>query len=232
MRISALIQSSVEVKLCDIPEMKYTSEDLNDKGERSPRGQLWIRGPQIFMGYYKQEDKTKEALTEDGWLRTGDVVQILPDTLGFKIIDRRKNIFKLAQGEYVAPEKIEGVYIDNPLVTEAFLHGQSLHSFAVAVIVPNESELNKLAESMSIKGSFQELCQNKQVRSEMLNLLNKEARGKGLYGFELAKNVHLEPESFMVKGVLTNTLKIIRYDTRQYFKQQIEDMYKEGEIAK
>ena len=85
---------------------------------------------------------------------------------------------------------------------------------------------------MSIKGSFQELCQNKQVRSEMLNLLNKEARGKGLYGFELAKNVHLEPESFMVKGVLTNTLKIIRYDTRQYFKQQIEDMYKEGEIAK
>lgn len=57
-----------------------------------------MRGPQVFLGYYKQEDATKDTMTSDGWLKTGDVAQIMADTLSFKIIDRKKNIFKLQQG--------------------------------------------------------------------------------------------------------------------------------------
>ena len=69
-----------------------------------------MRGPGLFKGYYRREELTNEAYTEDGWLKTGDIGQVLP-TGGLKIIDRKKNIFKLSQGVYISPEKIENCYL-------------------------------------------------------------------------------------------------------------------------
>ena len=86
--------------------MRYTSKDLNEDGKPTPRGQLCKRGPQIFMGYYKQPQVTKETIDKDGWLMTGDIAELNPENNSFKIIDRKKNIFKLQQGEYLAPDKI------------------------------------------------------------------------------------------------------------------------------
>lgn len=68
-----------------------------------------MQGPSIFQGYYKRDDKTAEAFDAEGWFMTGDVALVYPNG-SIKIIDRSKNIFKLSQGEYIAPEKIELIF--------------------------------------------------------------------------------------------------------------------------
>ncbi|ELK33714.1 Long-chain-fatty-acid--CoA ligase 6 [Myotis davidii] len=113
------------IKLVDVVELNYWTR----KGE----GEICVRGPNVFKGYLKDPDKTKEALDSDGWLHTGDIGQWLPaGTL--KIIGRKKHIFKLAQGEYVAPEKIENIYTRSEPVAQTYVHGDSLQELKKAIL--------------------------------------------------------------------------------------------------
>lgn len=122
------VAPSSELCLIDVPDMEYLSTD-----KPHPRGELLIRGPTVFTEYYKNDEETKKAFTEDGWFKTGDICSI--DELGrFKIIDRRKNVLKLAQGEYISPERIENVYLGNcPWLAQAYVHGDSTQANLVAV---------------------------------------------------------------------------------------------------
>uniref|UniRef100_A0A668AJT2 Long-chain-fatty-acid--CoA ligase n=1 Tax=Myripristis murdjan TaxID=586833 RepID=A0A668AJT2_9TELE len=108
------------VKLVDVEEMNYFASN----GE----GEVCVKGKNVFKGYLKDPEKTAEALDEDGWLHTGDIGKWLPSGV-LKIIDRKKNIFKLAQGEYIAPEKIENVYVRSEPVAQVFVHGDSLQLY-------------------------------------------------------------------------------------------------------
>lgn len=85
----------MEFKLVDVPEMKYTHKDKDEQGNLTPRGELWIRGPNVTKGYYKNEEKTRE-LIEDGWMKSGDIVALVGKNKQLKIIDRKKHIFKLS----------------------------------------------------------------------------------------------------------------------------------------
>ena len=119
--------------------MNYTSLD-----KEGPRGEICIRGPLVFAGYYKEEEKTKEAIDSEGWLHSGDIGIIRPNG-SLKIIDRKKNIFKLQQGEYIAPEKVENVYLRAKGVQEVFVYGDSLQIFCIAIIVPDKHHIMEYA---------------------------------------------------------------------------------------
>lgn len=100
-------QKNAKIRLKDLPEMGYSSKNEEPTGEC----QFW--GPSVMKGYFNNPEKTAEAFEgppEDGWLKSGDVIKVLPNG-SVKVIDRAKNIFKLSQGEYVAPEKVEKVII-------------------------------------------------------------------------------------------------------------------------
>ena len=138
---------SIKIRLKDLPEMNYTSAD-----KPYPRGEICMTGPSIFSGYYKRQDKTEEAFDAEGWFLTGDVGLVFPNG-SIKIIDRSKNIFKLSQGEYIAPEKIEQIMTMSPMIAQIFLYGDSFKNCCVAVIVPEEDALKKWAAANS-KCSF------------------------------------------------------------------------------
>ena len=121
---------AVKIRLKDLPEMSYMSTD-----KPYPRGEICMYGPSIFSGYFERPDKTAEAFDEEGWFQTGDVGQIYPNG-SIKIIDRSKNIFKLSQGEYIAPEKIENVMSLSQAIANCFVYGDSFQSNVVAIIVP------------------------------------------------------------------------------------------------
>jgi long-chain acyl-CoA synthetase len=121
----------VYVKLVDVPDMGYLSSDTPH-----PRGEICVKGSIVTNGYYKNEAATAEAFDSEGYFMTGDIAHWLPDG-SLQIIDRKKNLFKLAQGEYVSPENLEQEYNKCKLVGQIFVYGNSLESTLLAVVVPD-----------------------------------------------------------------------------------------------
>ncbi|PNW74853.1 hypothetical protein CHLRE_12g507400v5 [Chlamydomonas reinhardtii] len=211
---------AVEIKLVDIPEMGYTARD-----SPYPRGEICVRGPSVFAGYYKDEAQTRDVLDGDGWLHTGDVGAWLEGGR-LKIIDRKKNIFKLAQGEYIAPEKIENTYTRSPMVLQVFVYGDSLRSQLVAVVVPDPEVLVPWAKERGIAGSLPELCANPHVRDAVLKSMQEQAREAQLRGFEQVHTIHLFPEPFSVENdMLTPTFKLKRPQAKARFQEELDAMY-------
>ncbi|XP_074344647.1 long chain acyl-CoA synthetase 6, peroxisomal-like isoform X2 [Apium graveolens] len=212
-----------EVKLVDVPEMEYTSND-----RPYPRGEICVRGPTVFPGYFKDEKQTKEAMDEDEWLHTGDIGMWLPGGR-LKIVDRKKNIFKLAQGEYVAPEKLENVYAKCKFVAQCFIHGDSTKSALVAVISLDQDVLKPWAVAEGIMyESLHQLCQDQRTKAAVLADMDAVGRQSQLRGFEFAKAVTLVLEPFTLdNGLLTPTFKIKRAAAKAYFAKEISRMYTE-----
>lgn len=215
---------SNEVKLVDIPEMGYLATD-----QPFPRGEICFRGHNTFKEYFKLPDKTAETVDADGWVHTGDVG--LFDAQGrVRIVDRKKDIFKLAQGEYVASSKIENCYVNNEFVAQVFVHGDSLQSTLVGIVVPDEPILVNWAKTQDdLKDkSFADLCKNDKVKKHILATIQKHGKDNDLKGFENVKNIYLESQQFTVENdLLTPSFKIKRNEVKNKYQKQIDAMYAE-----
>ena len=228
------------IKLVDVPDCGYFVK--NGKGE------ICVKGLNVMKGYFKQPEKTSEAIDADGWLHTGDIGMFLPDG-SLKIIDRKKNIFKLAQvnsfftsplaflyfysffkGEYIAPEKIENVYLTCPEILQVFVDGSTLESFTVAVVVPEPTMLANFATEHGVADKCK-LYNDKNYRRHILHSLQALGKESKLNSLENVKNVYLSAEPFSIEnGLMTPTLKNKRPELRKRYQEQIEMMYKEGPL--
>lgn len=209
-----------EVKLIAVPEMNYHVTGS------IPKGELCYRGPFIFPGYYKDPEKTAEAIDAQGWLHTGDIASYNPKTGKLAIIDRKKNIFKLSQGEYVAPENLEIAYINCNWVAQIFVHGDSLKSDLVAIIVPKEEVIQAFFKQQGRPINYQDPELYKVIQED----LNRVAKEQKLNGYEYIKAFYLEKDQFTIeKDLLTPTFKLKRHQARIYYTKQIETLYKKIE---
>ncbi|CAN0908815.1 Long chain acyl-CoA synthetase 4 [Linum grandiflorum] len=209
---------NVDIRLESVPEMGY------DALSSTPRGEICIRGHTLFSGYYKRDDLTEDVLI-DGWFHTGDVGEWQPDG-SMKIIDRKKNIFKLSQGEYVAVENLENIYGGTPGIDSIWVYGNSLESFLVGVVNPNRQYLEKWGQENGINEHFHTLCINPKAVEHILQELIRVGKEKKLRGFELLKAIHLEPVAFdMESDLLTPTYKKKRPQLLKYYQIVVDNLY-------
>src|ERR1700729_2671107 len=125
----------IDYKLADVPDLGYFATD-----RPHPRGELLLKTANMFPGYYKRPEVTADVFDADGYYRTGDVVaEVGPDKLVY--VDRRNNVLKLAQGEFVTVAKLEAEFGNSPLVQQIYVYGNSAHPYLLAVVVPTEEAL-------------------------------------------------------------------------------------------
>ncbi|KAI2650916.1 Long-chain-fatty-acid--CoA ligase 6 [Labeo rohita] len=143
-----------------------------------------------------------------------------------KIIDRKKHIFKLAQGEYISPEKIESIYIRSEPVSQLYVHGDSLQSCLVGIVVPDPEVLPSWAQKKGFDGCYDALCDNIELKKAILDDMVRLGKASGLHSFEQVKDIHIHKEMFSIQnGLLTPTLKAKRPELKEYFKTEIEQLY-------
>lgn len=198
-----------EIKLIDAPDLNYITSG------QVPEGEICLRGPNIFKGYFKNPEETSKILDDEGWIRTGDIGRINADRT-LSVIDRRKNMFKLAQGEYVAVEQLETIFSGVEGINQLWIHGDSLHTFLIAVVVPTNAAKKGWDETFYVKG-FSAL-----------------AKTQSLPGFMVPKKVFIEHnvnefgQGFSIDNqCITPTFKLRRNNLVNRYKIQIENMYTE-----
>nr|POF16275.1 long-chain-fatty-acid--coa ligase 1 [Quercus suber] len=188
------LTGSVEVKLVDFAEAGYFS--TNDP----PSGEIWIRGAAVATsGYLDLPQETKEAFTADGWFKTGDI-GLFDQNGGLRIIDRKKNLVKTLNGEYIALEKLESVYRSCASVGNICVYVAQDKPRPIAMVVPVERALQQL-DSGEAKRGLEDLCQDDQVRTALLKEMQRIGRAAGFAPFEILEGVVLTDEEWTPQNV-------------------------------
>jgi fatty acid CoA ligase FadD9 len=188
----------IDYKLVDVPDLGYFASDVPH-----PRGELLVKSEQLFPGYYKRPEVTAEVFDADGYYRTGDIVAELgPDQLRY--VDRRNNVLKLSQGEFVTVSKLEAAFNDSPLVRQIYLYGNSARPYLLAVVVPTQN-----ASKEDISASLKDA-----------------AREAGLQSYEIPRDFLIETTPFTLEnGLLTGIRKLAWPRLKERYGPELEQLY-------
>lgn len=213
--------ANMKIRLRDIPEMNYFHEDPSGG---NPKGEVCYKGTNIFSGYYKAPDKTAEAFDKEGWFHSGDVAEVRPDG-SLRIIDRAKNIFKLVQGEYVAPEKLENIFICSKYVGFVWVYGEPTQDYVIAFIIVDPAQLAAFCEAKKL--TVDEALESEELRMIVYADMMALAKEHRLNGLEKPRQIKLMSGGITVEnGCLTPTFKMMRGRARNLYQAEIDKIYK------
>jgi fatty acid CoA ligase FadD9 len=196
----------IDYKLADVPDLGYFATD-----RPHPRGELLLKTANMFPGYYRRPEVTADVFDADGYYRTGDVVaEVGPDRLVY--VDRRNNVLKLAQGEFVTVAKLEAEFGNSPLVQQIYVYGNSAHPYLLAVVVPTEEALQRFDEA--------------QLKPAIADSLQKVAKEARLQSYEVPRDFLIETTPFSLEnGLLTGIRKLAWPKLKQHYGERLEQLY-------
>ncbi len=198
------------------PILEGTEVKIADDGE------ILCKGENVMLGYYKNPEMTKEVIDEEGWFHTGDIGQLEDDFL--RITDRKKEIFKMSNGKYIAPQPIENLFKQSQFISQLMVVGEN-EKFASAIISPNFEALKDWAKKNKITyNDAKELIEN----SEIIEAISKEIKklNEKLAGFEQIKKFKIVPDEWSpFSGELSPTLKLKRKVLKEKYQNLIDQIY-------
>ena len=189
----------IDYKLLDVPELGYFNTD-----KPYPRGELAVKSSRFMAGYYNRPDLTATMFDGDGYYKTGDIMaEVGPDQLRY--VDRRNNVIKLSQGEFVAVSRLEALYSTSALIHQIYIYGTSERSFLLAVVVPTEDGVDP---------------------SRIADSLRQIARESHLNGYEIPRDFLIETEPFsLANGLLSGVGKFLRPKLKARYGDRLEQLY-------
>ncbi|KAL7979972.1 hypothetical protein Chor_004441 [Crotalus horridus] len=197
-----------------ITEGGYTTRDLPH-----PRGEIIIGGPNVSMGYFRNDEKTAEDFIVDSngqrWFCTGDIGEFHSD-----------GCLQIIAGEYVSLGKVEAALKNCPLIDNICAYAKSNQSYVISFVVPNQKKLTALAEQRGMSDSWINICNNPVMESEVLKEIKDTANKMKLERFEVPIKVRLSPEPWTPEtGLVTDAFKLKRKELKNHYLNDIERMY-------
>ncbi|CCH60573.1 hypothetical protein TBLA_0D00660 [Henningerozyma blattae CBS 6284] len=217
------LAGAITVKLVDVEELNYFAK--NNQGE------ILMKGDSITKEYFKNKEETEKAFDSEGWFRTGDIGEWTSNGQ-LKIIDRKKNLVKTQNGEYIALEKLESIYRSNKYVNNICVYADQSKVKPIGIIEPNLPAIIDLATSLNIYNSnstddISNHFHNKKLKSLILQDMLKTGKSQGLVGIENLQNIVIfDGEWTPQSGFVTSAAKLKRRDILNAVKDQVDEAYK------
>lgn len=192
-------------------------------------GEILLKGPSIFTGYFKAPDQSKEALTEDGWFHTGDIGEV--DRDGYlRITDRKKDLIVNASGKNIAPQKIESALRNIPVVSQAVVFGDKRKTLVALLTLDEQAAVEAARDNGWKFENFQQLTELPQLRKHIKTELHQKM--SDFADYEQVKNFAVLPHDFSVdEGEMTATMKIKRNVLRERYAPVIDSLYSESLVG-